>query len=192
MYSASRVPTQPWRRLVLMVVLMIIVHTTSFRYPVNNYHRTIQTNQFSSRKQLLIVMMASKDGKSKKKRKDTGTSDSSPTTTTATSKPLTSSAQRVSNQINVPIRQQIAWAKAYKRLMSAQGPGGGATGGNSTPRKFRQQNEPRDAPEEYVEIDYVNTNPPAVFVDGYNIIGYINTAEGRTIDLEDARDCLIR
>ena len=31
----------------------------------------------------------------------------------------------------------------------------------------------------------------AVFVDGYNVIGYINSVEGRQIDLSDARDCLI-
>ena len=28
-------------------------------------------------------------------------------------------------------------------------------------------------------------------MDGYNVIGYINSVEGRQIDLEDARDCLI-
>lgn len=31
----------------------------------------------------------------------------------------------------------------------------------------------------------------AVIVDGYNIIGYINSVEGRNIDFSDARDCLI-
>lgn len=30
-----------------------------------------------------------------------------------------------------------------------------------------------------------------MFVDGYNVIGYINSVEGRDIDLSDARDCLI-
>lgn len=31
----------------------------------------------------------------------------------------------------------------------------------------------------------------AVFVDGYNIIGYINSVEGRSLSLEDSRDCLV-
>lgn len=133
--------------------------------------------------------MRSSDGKSKKKKKEGGV-ESIPTKS-VTSSPSTSKsvapAQRVTNQINIPIRQQIAWAKAYKRLMASQT----SSGGGSSPRKFRQQNEPR-VQEEYVEVDYVNTKPPAVFVDGYNIIGYINSVEGRNIDLEDARDCLIR
>lgn len=133
--------------------------------------------------------MANKDGKSKKKKKDASL-DSSPTTSTIQTSPITT--QRVTNRINIPVRQQIAWAKAYKRLMTSQAPGGSSSSSSSqTPRKFRQLNEPR-VQEEYVEVDYVNTKPPAVFVDGYNIIGHINSVEGRNIDLEDARDCLIR
>lgn len=96
--------------------------------------------------------------------------------------------QRVTNQINIPVRQQIAWAKAYKRLMAEK------TGGtsHSSTKRFRRERGPKEVEEEAVEIDYVNTKPPAVFVDGYNIIGYINKEEGRcNIDLEDARDCLI-
>lgn len=94
---------------------------------------------------------------------------------------------RVTNQINIPVRQQIAWAKAYKRLTQASS-GAGTT---HQTKKFRKERTPKQEEEEYVEIDYVNTPPPAVFVDGYNIIGYINSMEGRNLDLESARDCLI-
>jgi len=91
---------------------------------------------------------------------------------------------RVTNSINIPIRQQIAWAKAYKRLLTSQSTAG-------TTRKFRQTKGPKEKEEEYTEINYHETKPPAIFVDGYNIIGYINSVEGRSISFEDARDCLI-
>jgi hypothetical protein len=55
----------------------------------------------------------------------------------------------------------------------------------------KKSRSPKPEKEDYVEIDYENTAPPAVFVDGYNIIGYINTVEKRSIGLDDARDCLI-
>ena len=86
----------------------------------------------------------------------------------------------------VPVRQQIAWAKAYKRLMKIQSQGGSSLG-----KKFTKERTAKVAEEEYVEIDYAETKPPAIFVDGYNVIGYINSVENRNIDLSDARDCLI-
>eukprot|EP01041_Mallomonas_annulata_P002070 gene2070-4046_t len=92
---------------------------------------------------------------------------------------------RVTSNINVPIRQQIAWAKAYKRLMTSQSTSTGVT------KKFRKAKGPKEAEEQYVEIDFKKTKPPAIFVDGYNIIGYINSVEGRNIDFDEARDCLI-
>ena len=86
---------------------------------------------------------------------------------------------------SISVRQQIAWAKAYKRFMSnANAPAGQA-------KKFKKERGPKEEEEEEVEIDYINTPPPAVFVDGYNVIGYINSVEGRAIDLDSARDCLI-
>lgn len=112
----------------------------------------------------------------------------------ASSTPINSNApssqakppQRITNTINIPVRQQIAWARAYKRLISTQS----STSTGST-RKFRQDKGPKEVEEEYKEIDYELTKPPAVFVDGYNIIGYINSVEGRQISFDDARDCLI-
>jgi len=92
---------------------------------------------------------------------------------------------RVSNTINIPVRQQIAWARAYKRLQS------NAYASQSPPKRFKKAKGPKQEEEKYVEIDYSNTKPPAVFIDGYNIIGYINSVEGRHIELSDARDCLV-
>ena len=93
---------------------------------------------------------------------------------------------RVDNNINVPVRQQIAWAKAYKRIMTSS-----FNSASNVAKKFRQDRGPKEEEEEYTEIDFKNTKPPAVFVDGYNIIGYINSVEGRNIAFDDARDCLI-
>lgn len=83
----------------------------------------------------------------------------------------------------LPVRQQIAWAKAYKRFMT----------NSNTPvaRRFKKERGPKEVEEEYVEIDYVNTPPPAVFVDGYNVIGQIQRMEGRSLDMDSARDCLV-
>ena len=59
----------------------------------------------------------------------------------------------------VPIRVQIAWAKAYKRLKANENKVIVNT------KKWKQDNVKKES-EEYVEIDYQNTKPPAVFVDG--------------------------
>jgi predicted RNA-binding protein with PIN domain len=58
-------------------------------------------------------------------------------------------------------------------------------------KRFRQDKGPKPVEEEYVEVDFKNVKPPALFIDGYNIIGYINSVESRNIPLDDARDCLI-
>ena len=129
----------------------------------------------------ILTMMASKKTK---KKKDAAAAASTPTAigeASAVRKPL-----RVDNNINVPVRQQIAWAKAYKRIMSSS-----FSSSNHVTRKFRQDRGPKEEEEEYTEIDFQKTKPPAVFVDGYNIIGYINSVEGRNIQFDDARDCLI-
>ena len=129
----------------------------------------------------ILTMMASKKTK---KKKDAAVAASTPTAigeASAVRKPL-----RVDNNINVPVRQQIAWAKAYKRIMSSS-----FSSSNHVTRKFRQDRGPKEEEEEYTEIDFQKTKPPAVFVDGYNIIGYINSVEGRNIQFDDARDCLI-
>ena len=100
----------------------------------------------------------------------------------------TAPPQRVTTNSNVPVRQQIAWAKAYKRLTMSNGFNANK---NGVGKKFRQEKGEKEEEEVYVEIDYVNTKPPALFVDGYNVIGYINTVEGRRVSLDEARDCLI-
>eukprot|EP00981_Chlorochromonas_danica_P010236 scaffold3058_cov165-Ochromonas_danica.AAC.27 len=95
-------------------------------------------------------------------------------------------APRVRSDINVPVRQQIAWAKANKRLMSA-------SSSSHIPKKFRQETrKEKKAKEEYIEVDYQNVRPPFVFVDGYNVIGQMEykDQEGK-MDLEEARDRLI-
>jgi hypothetical protein len=125
-----------------------------------------------------VTILAKKNNKNKV----TSTANSG----TTNSYSLTKAAPRVSTNINIPVRQQIAWAKAYKRLMSSSGV---SNKGNT--RKFRQEKGPKPIEEEYIEIDYKAAKPPALFIDGYNIIGYINSVEGRNIPLEDARDCLI-
>jgi hypothetical protein len=146
------------------------------RFKDNLFQKEVNDRQS---KFLSILYMSKKDGKSKKK---TGLLT---TPQSAEEKNEIVKANRVTNQINIPIRQQIAWAKAYKRLMASQSTSSGIS------KKFRQRNELKEAPEEYYEVDYKNIKPPAVFVDGYNIIGYINSVESRNMALEDARDCLI-
>ena len=49
-------------------------------------------------------------------------------TSTEVRKPM-----RVDNNINIPVRQQIAWAKAYKRIMTSS-----FSSANHVTRKFRQ------------------------------------------------------
>ena len=86
----------------------------------------------------------------------------------------------------IPVKVQIAWAKAYKRLKANENKKNVVN-----TKRWRQENVKKEE-EEYVEIDYMKTKPPAVFVDGYNIIGYMRTAENREgMSLEDARDCLV-
>ena len=128
----------------------------------------------------MMRLTAAKKTKKKKEAAAAG-SVSLSTAPTDVRKPM-----RVDNNINVPVRQQIAWAKAYKRIMSSS-----FSSNNHVTRKFRQDRGPKEEEEEYTEIDFKKTKPPAVFVDGYNIIGYINSVEGRNIAFDDARDCLI-
>ena len=126
------------------------------------------------------LYMAAKSSK-KKKKDGNSPADSLPSPPASAMKPV-----RVTSNTNIPVRQQIAWAKAYKRLVSSNG-----FSKKDDTRKFRQQSRPKEAEEEYVEIDYKNVKPPALFVDGYNIIGYLNAVEGRSISFDEARDCLI-
>jgi hypothetical protein len=93
------------------------------------------------------------------------------------------------------IRKQIAWAKAYKRLNTLQG-------GQRihTPRKKKEKKmKVRVEDEELLGENYASQKPPALFVDGYNVIGYIQRAErgeeagfsSGELDMESLRDSLV-
>ena len=56
---------------------------------------------------------------------------------------------------------------------------------------MRKERAPKKEVEEYVEIDYENTPPPLVFVDGYNIIFYINSVEGRYVAFPHCPACYV-
>jgi len=84
----------------------------------------------------------------------------------------------------ISIKQQIAWVKSYKKLKQK----GIST---SLGTKFRQIKGPKSKEDEYIEIDYNETKPPAIFVDGYNILGSIGTFNDENLNLEGARDGLI-
>jgi len=159
------------------LIFVFLLNVSLFGGVLSFYRTPPAALTFTARDGNLVTMMAEKKGAKK-------------SASSAEQAPKQLQPQRVTNQINIPVRQQIAWAKAYKRLMTEK------TGGSSqqsVTKKFRKVRGPKEVEEEAVEIDYVNTKPPAVFVDGYNIIGYINKAEGRSnsVDLEDARDCLV-
>jgi len=86
------------------------------------------------------------------------------------------------------VSQQIAWVRARKRLLSSST--------SSAGRKFRQERGPKTIVEEedavLSEADYSKIQPPAVFVDGYNVIGFTNVWEQRSgVSLDEARDRLI-
>lgn len=95
--------------------------------------------------------------------------------------------ERVVADSNVPIRQQIAWAKAKKRLASSVS---GGIGQKFRREKASKQVQADDDDHDY--MDYSNVQPPVIFVDGYNIIGYMKSAEKKDFDnLDTARDSLI-
>lgn len=119
--------------------------------------------------------------------------------------------QRITNQLNVPVRQQIAWAKAKKRLdkqISAP-----IITGRVKKRGYRRDKRSGDdilsnstrrsdeSMEDFDALDYMNMKPPAIFVDGYNIIGFMKSTTSSSsstgsygshpIDFEAARDSLI-
>jgi hypothetical protein len=91
---------------------------------------------------------------------------------------------------NVPVRQQIAWAKARKRLVSLS-----KSSSHSGAPKYRKEKSGKQQTgqdDDEVFIDYEKLKPPVVFVDGYNVIGYMNRVEKKNFDdLSAARDGLI-
>ena len=77
------------------------------------------------------------------------------------------------------MRQQIVWARANKRLLQQQAMGG-ADAGSAVKTKFRQkkvtttsESRQENAIDDF--IDYANLKPPAIFVDGYNVIGHMRS-----------------
>jgi len=93
---------------------------------------------------------------------------------------------RVTGKVgSISVKQQIEWAKSYKKLKAGEGQSSGIG------TKFRQTKSPKQQEEEYIEIDYKDTKPPAIFVDGYNIIGYAKSFDDEDMNLEESRDCLI-
>ena len=118
--------------------------------------------------------------------------------------------QRITNQLNVPVRQQIAWAKAKKRLdkqittpiITGRVKKGGyrrdkRSGDDILSNSTRRSDE---SMEDFDALDYMNIKPPAIFVDGYNIIGFMKSTTtssstgshgSHPIDFEAARDSLI-
>lgn len=144
--------------------------------PIESKFSLLSQRLYIGQSKLVIVM---KSDKEKKKKKASASSVALKIDSPSNSSP------RVTNQINIPVRQQIAWAKARQRLLTQSSQSFGQT------TRFRQDKAEKKAEEEYVEVDYHNLKPPVVFVDGYNIIGFINSMQKRTIDMADARDCLI-
>jgi len=101
------------------------------------------------------------------------------------SPPVAPRVQRTPGSTSVS--QQIAWVRARKRLL--------ASSLSSTGRKFRQERGPKTTVEDeelLSDVDYSRIQPPAVFVDGYNVIGFTNVWEQRSgVSLDEARDRLL-
>lgn len=143
------------------------------------------TRNATPRNQLTTALLATKDGKSKKRGKVNGGMVGGSSSNSASTPP-----PRVTNKINIPIKQQIMWAKMSKSLMAASS--SSCVSSNHVPKKYKKKETEKPVPEEYVEIDYHNTRPPALFVDGYNIVGHMRAlGEFDRFDFASARDSLI-
>lgn len=169
-----------WGRIFFLLTFLLFMWSPSAFFLSRSRVSCFNHKSATSLKRSSFELMATKKTKKKKEAANTLASAGS-AAPSEVRKPL-----RVDNNINVPVRQQIAWAKAYKRIMASS-----FSSSNHVTKKFRQDRGPKEEEEEYTEIDFKKTKPPAVFVDGYNIIGYINSVEGRNIAFDDARDCLI-
>ncbi len=98
---------------------------------------------------------------------------------------------RVISGAGVSVRKQIAWVKAYKRFLSK------SSTSIHQGKKFRKEKSTKKDQTELddtIDFDFTIMKPPAVFVDGYNIIGYTNSLKGMdnlSADLAEDRDRLI-
>lgn len=175
--------------LCILVVLLLAIGYNSYR---PTYSRQLGPHLLRPANLLQLYMSKADREKKKKKAADILKEKQKSTVTSSLVSP-SSTPWRVSSQSHVqvggkfrrvPVRVQIQWAKAYKRLKQE-------VNTQSVTKRWKQVNVKNATIEEYTEIDYENTKPPAVFVDGYNIIGYLNSIDSRNIELGDARDCLI-
>ncbi len=85
-------------------------------------------------------------------------------------------APRVSSQINIPVRRQIAFVKQMKKLMKQEDRPNAPVG-----KKARKKKDPTQRP--VVPADYASFDPSMctnyLLVDGYNVIKYVHTWCGR-------------
>lgn len=99
---------------------------------------------------------------------------------------------RVRADAGVSVRQQIAWAKAFRRLIDK-------SGSSNIGKKFRKEKSMKSASadsstDDDSTFDYRTIKPPAVFVDGYNLIFYKNSlkwGDRNPSDLASERDSLV-
>ena len=172
----------------------------SFRNSNNNYNNNYNYNNYNNYNNherefaSLLVLMGKKGGsKGDRQNKQTknptlGASSSFPPS--PSSSPSSSIPQRVSNQINVPIRRQIRYGKINKQLREAAASGSAfrqTKRGNfvSDPVKrtsYRKQLDEETIQEKALERQKKGQNPdwsvvlnqtkadPLVLVDGYNVI----------------------
>lgn len=184
---------------------------------VNAMH--VQRPLFTSRPRSQIDSSLSAKKSNKHADSSSSNKQARPATTVGSAAPLHSIReqvpQRITNQLNVPVRQQIAWAKAKKRLdkqisapiITGRVKKGGyrrdkRSGDDILSNSTRRSDE---SIEDFDALDYMNMKPPAIFVDGYNIIGFMKSTTttstssssstgsygSHPIDFEAARDSLI-
>lgn len=154
---------------------------------VNTYAFIVSYNyNFPRRDTTVLFGKGSRKSNNKAKKKKTITSEDS----SSSSSSISNTPARIMSGTGLSVRKQIALAKAYKKATDAST--------HSIGKKFRQERGEKKEEEEYVEINYEKTKPPAIFVDGYNIVNYINCVEANGLrgerlglDIADGRDSLI-
>ena len=167
---------------IILKLLVLLVGVDALAgYSLNKYpQRTVSRSSWR-----LYMRKDSQKPKKSKTVKGTGSS--------ASGSNDVSSPRRVQTGTGVSVRKQIEFAKAHKRLVSRTGDSSSVF---SPTRKFKQPKAEKREQEEYVEIDFSTTKPPAMFVDGYNVIGYLNNKNNMVeleapMSMEDARDSLV-
>ena len=167
------------RLCLLLLLFLITTHAFLLSYKYNSLKLSTT----------LLYGKGSRKSKGGKKKK-TITSSETSSDSSSSSSSISYSPARVMSGTGISVRKQIALAKAYKKATDAST--------HSIGKKFRQEKGEKKEEEEYIEINYEKTKPPAIFVDGYNIVNYINCVEGNGLggerlglDMADGRDSLI-